>query len=223
VIVQRVSEAGGSSYLASGWRRYATLLASLFLIAALMAAVSPVVADRLRLKAWAAPGGRAAIYTAALAIIAIAVATAGQRVVVPFMRRCLCGIAMGGAVLVAGVLTDVRQRRTADLTGPMAELHSKLDSQFPLYSLDHVDALFAYHLGQPIENLAWPETEEDVPSDMEYFCFRCLGADRPELPFDWEEIAAVPMDRVIRNPPEKLVVVGRRLNVISVVEGPPPK
>jgi 4-amino-4-deoxy-L-arabinose transferase-like glycosyltransferase len=223
VIVQRVSEADGSSYLAVDWRHYVTLLAGTLLIAALIVAVSPVVAERIRLRGWAAPGGRVTVYVAALAVFAIAIARAGRRADGPSMRRCLCGIALSGAVVAAGILTDVRQRRMADLAGPMADLQSKLDPQDRLYSFEHVDALFAYHLGRPIDSLDWPETDYDVPNDMEYFCFRCLGGDRPELPFDWEEIAAVPMDRVIRNPPEKIVVVGRRLNVLAAAEGPPPK
>ena len=51
-----------------------------------------------------------------------------------------------------------------------------------------------------------------LPADLEYFCFDCPGAVRPLLPFAWEEIAAVPMDRVRMDPPERVVVVGRRVH-----------
>jgi hypothetical protein len=42
-----------------------------------------------------------------------------------------------------------------------------------------------------------------------YFCFDCDGASRPALPFAWQEVAAISMDRNHHVRPERVVVIGR--------------
>jgi hypothetical protein len=75
-----------------------------------------------------------------------------------------------------------------------------------------VDALFAYYYEVPIRALAVPPTADKLPSHEElYFCFDSYAGRRPLLPFAWEEVAEIPMDRNRRQPPERAVVVGHCL------------
>jgi hypothetical protein len=73
----------------------------------------------------------------------------------------------------------------------------------------------------------WPRTANDLPGNIEYFCFDWHRGDTPEqrrtefgqlrwktpgtLPFAWEEIARVPCDRRIDRESTAEVIIGRVL------------
>jgi hypothetical protein len=124
-------------------------------------------------------------------------------------------------VAFTGVLTDCRLRRREDTAAAMARLKERLPPGQRLVSLGHVDALFRYHYGMPIIPQPWPETGSDPAGDWTYFCFDWSGDKRPVLPFAWEEVAAVPMDRNRHGTPERVVVTGRRLQ--EATDDPAPR
>jgi hypothetical protein len=127
------------------------------------------------------------------------------------IRAGIIAVACAAAVLLTGVATDIRQSRSVDLTDAMNGLKANLPSGQRLVSFNHIDSLFAYHLGVPIEWQPWPLTAGEVRPDVEYFCFDWGNDCQPKLPINWVKIATIPVERTRRHTPERVVVVGRRL------------
>jgi len=162
---------------------------------------------------WAAPTPAAAGYFAAFALFAWQVLRCrngggDERKV----RAGVVGIVAFMMVLSVGYLTDLRVRRSEDTPGSMADLKKQLPPRTPMASLGPIDALFAYYFGQLIEAKPLPPSENEL-SPGEYFCFCFPGGQKPKLPFPWQEIKTISMDRNAGNAPERVVVVGRRMPI----------
>ena len=87
----------------------------------------------------------------------------------------------------------------------------------PLVSLTPIDHRFAYLYEQPIAELDWPRDVDDLPPDVEYFCFMRHPGDTAEgreagrgrtwtttpgtLPFAWEEVATLCVERRVAQLP----------------------
>jgi hypothetical protein len=54
-----------------------------------------------------------------------------------------------------------------------------------------------------------PKTER-VPLGA-YFCVQTIANEPPPIPFRWEELGRVSVDRFRDRPPQSIVVLGRRL------------
>ena len=114
-----------------------------------------------------------------------------------------------------GIVTNERDRRSLDQQTPILQLKQQLPPGRRLVSLGHIDALFAYYYAEPIEAIGvFPlnVSASDVPDDDNvYFAFDTYVGFRPNLPFTWTEVDAIPMDRYKWPPPEREVVIGHRL------------
>jgi hypothetical protein len=155
---------------------------------------------------------------------AYALASVGLAVLVLGARRREGNAAAATAVLalsaflvltLAGVVLDVRIRRSEDAAAAVRELKTNLPAGQPLVSLGgHTDSLFAYYYGQPIiAPRPWPVSNR-TDADLTYFCFAWYGDPNvppPQLPFAWEKIGAVSLDRNHHPIPERVLIVGRRL------------
>jgi hypothetical protein len=99
----------------------------------------------------------------------------------------------------------------------MRRLKDRLPRGQQLVSIDgHTDSLFAYLYGQPfITPGTWPVAGPDAGAGLTYFCFVSPGDSRPPLPFAWDEVGVVSLDRNHRPVPERVVVVGRRVPAAS--------
>jgi hypothetical protein len=94
-----------------------------------------------------------------------------------------------------------------------------------LVSLTPIDHRFAYFYAQPIAELDWPSEVDDLPADVEYFCFMRHPADTADsreagrgrswtrtsgmLPFAWAEVATLCVERRVRDYPQRMLVLGR--------------
>jgi 4-amino-4-deoxy-L-arabinose transferase-like glycosyltransferase len=70
---------------------------------------------------------------------------------------------------------------------------------------------FLYYYPEPIPLVRHPWSAKDVPEDLEYFVIEARRGEPTVLPFEWEEIGRVSMDRNRRDDPENFVLIGRRL------------
>jgi hypothetical protein len=77
-----------------------------------------------------------------------------------------------------------------------------------MVGLGEVHAAVRYHLGREVPR-PYPWEKPVVPPGA-YFCFNMYGGVRPALPFAWEEIGVVSVDRYRDRRPECEVLVGRR-------------
>lgn len=99
--------------------------------------------------------------------------------------------------------------RSENLPARIAVLRTRLPDPPRLVSFDHVHHVFVHYFGEPVRLLPVPESLADVPDDVEYFCLEAPGLSQPELPFAWELVDALPVDRNRREVPELRVIVGR--------------
>ena len=125
----------------------------------------------------------------------------------------------------AGVAINVNAARWNDPTATVARLKERLPLDATLVSFTAIEHRFAYYYQAPIAELGWPIELGDLPADVEYFCFmrnpgdtakrRAAGRGRTwtttpgTLPFAWEEVTSICVERRIRNEPQRTVVLGR--------------
>jgi len=112
-----------------------------------------------------------------------------------------------------------------DIGPAVADIKARLPHPEALGSFGPISHRFAYYYGDFIEERPWPTEENDADEDLEYFCFDRYRIDTDRikylgrgmywttvpagLPFDWELIAELPVDRTRRENPEVTVVIGR--------------
>jgi 4-amino-4-deoxy-L-arabinose transferase-like glycosyltransferase len=129
-------------------------------------------------------------------------------------RLGLVGLAALGLVLVctsAGVAVNLRRALNADTAGDIDRLKQQLPAEVRLVSFGQISHAFAYHYGGMIPTVPWPESAAALGSDVEYFCFGQLNGEPGDLPFAWQRVAQISLDRTPRPVPERTVMVGRRL------------
>jgi 4-amino-4-deoxy-L-arabinose transferase-like glycosyltransferase len=206
--VEHAAAAEAAGPVRAAWRRFLLAVACAMVGAALavtgaaaLAAHSPVLAP------FAEPPLVVLAY--ALASLGLAFLTLRARTGSDPARVRTAVLALAGFLVITftGVVTDWRVRRSEDVAEAMARLHEKLPPGQQLVSLNgHTDSLFAYHYGLPF--IAPGNGSGASPT---YFCVVWSGDSRPQLPFAWEEIGVVSLDRNHHPVPERVVVVGHVL------------
>jgi 4-amino-4-deoxy-L-arabinose transferase-like glycosyltransferase len=216
--IQRCVEAEPSSWLGVLWKRYLAVAAGTMIAAAVaVPAVSLARGLYPALAPWSESLPVAAGYSAvavALAVVTWRARGGGER----SLPAAVLPLAAFMVVTFTGVITDIRLRRSENAAAAMARLKEKLPPGQQLVSFGgHTDSLFAYHYGFPlILPRPWPETAEDAGPEATYFSFVSEGTSRRGLPFPWEEVGVISLDRNHQEPPERVVVVGRRLSLARV-------
>ncbi len=211
LVVERCSQAAVDGYPRRAWHQF--LLLSSTIIASLC------VLAFIRAK-WALGSYQplwfsfSLLLLAAVAVVAIWIcykaSSTGSRL------AAVCAIALFAGIAQAGLFVNFNRARWNDPTVAVAEIQEIISSG-KLVSLSPIDHRFAYLYQQPIAELAWPREVDDLPPDAEYFCFMrhpCDTAQEREagrgrswtttpgtLPFAWEEVATLCVERRIRDYP----------------------
>jgi 4-amino-4-deoxy-L-arabinose transferase-like glycosyltransferase len=211
--IQRCAEALADSPLRAAWRRYLLVLMPI-VVGTPLAIVTLAIfgAPHPLLEPWVEPPFAALAYAVAFGLLAVAMLYTRAAATVLQVRLGLGVLVVFLVIAFNGVVTDARVHRSVRVAEAVRQLKELLPPGQPLVSLGgHVDCLFPYYYGPPtITPRPWP-TGNNRDAELTYFCFNCPGDSRPALPFAWEEIAAITMDRNQQAAPERVVVVGRRL------------
>lgn len=121
---------------------------------------------------------------------------------------CLSGLA---STLIA---INALVYRSSDPRGDMERLCAQIPSTAELVSFTPIHHLFAYQLSEvsrrSVRRVREPAAAVD-PIDWEYFCLNSYEPLSRPLPFRWEQVGVVVVDRHRYAPPKTYVVVGRRL------------
>ncbi len=151
-------------------------------------------------------------YSVLTASLGIAVWRMGIELTPQAMSRT--GLAMTAFLALTYVVPMItyQQQKSEHLPEMVADLHTRLPDEARLYSFDHVHHVFLHYVGETVTLLPWPKAAADVPAEVEYFCVQMTGQQQPELPFAWEEVAALSVDRNHHATPHERVIVGRRLS-----------
>lgn len=208
LVAERIVETARSRRLnrawSIGWRMIAT---SFLLIAAAVIVVSFVP-----MPAKARPWIQSPLFCLTLGTAAIVSSAIALRVPMAWHRRqirtgslILAGFA---ALTYSGAVVNAMVQRNGRASLDVAAVKMCLPADARLASLNGVHHLFAYWYHQPIDLVRWPTS--DVPG-LEWFCFSSVRDVRPPLPFAWQEVAVVSVDRNFHAKPENVVIVGRRI------------
>lgn len=114
-------------------------------------------------------------------------------------------------ITYVGPITSILERRSENLPAAVARLNESLPSDATLVSFHPLPHSFLFACGRPVELREMPRSPH-ADRDVEYFCVTVYGAERPTLPFAWEEVAALSVDRHWSPTPKESVVIGRRTN-----------
>ena len=197
--------------LRNSWGRYVRFVAvamALFALAVVLSAI--FLGGHAKYGPWAEPLPVALGYAVATTILVILIYRSRQAGDAKKIRGAVLALAGFMVLTSAGILMNVRVRRAEDQAGPVARLLARLPAGHRLFSFGHVDSGFAFYYRQPITSLPLPPAAEDLPlGENVCFCICASGGHRPELPFPWEELAIIPMDRNHHATPEETVIVGR--------------
>jgi hypothetical protein len=219
IVVERCSSAAVGGYPRRAWHQF-LLLSGALILALCFVALVPAKWSLATYQSLAT-----VVLLVAFAILAILV-----------MRRCylanslvrkmaaVTAIAVFAGVVQAGVLINLN---IAKWNNPVAAVDQikTIVGDVPLVSLTPIDHRFAYLYREPITELGWPLELNDLPADVEYFCFMRHPADTAQereagrgrtwirtpgtLPFAWEEVATLCVERRLRNFPQRMLVLGR--------------
>jgi 4-amino-4-deoxy-L-arabinose transferase-like glycosyltransferase len=220
LVIDRCSVAVAGRYPRRAWHQF--LLCSSALVVVL--SIVTLIPTKWALGSYQPLWFRLALVPMALAAVSTLwwcyrTSTPSTRLFAVTTIALVAGIAEGGALMNSHIA------RWNDPSAAVARVKSLIGSTTPLVSLTAIDHRFAYFYGDPIAELDWPREFGDVPPGVDYFCFMRNPGDTAErreagrgrrwtktpgtLPFAWEEVATLCVERRIRNQPQPVVVLGR--------------
>lgn len=226
VAIQRFAEADLPNVVRNGWRAFLTIIPCLAIACAVgLGVVSLFFASHATLGAWAEPPLVVLGYALAAAVTALlawqARPVAGQQATgnlqclsklayAERVRLAVVAIACFMVFTVAGIVNQMRVHQSEDQASAVARLKQKLPPGSRLISYGHISAIIAYHYGAPIEAQPVPTSPAQMPPEHVYFCFTVARENKePRLPFEWEIVDRISIDRNRCNPPRGVVIVGR--------------
>jgi 4-amino-4-deoxy-L-arabinose transferase-like glycosyltransferase len=119
--------------------------------------------------------------------------------------------AVGLALTNSIWILNYQDAKSYDLAAEVNRLKRILPPDAKLVSFGQIYHRFAYYYGRPIGSVHWPQSAEDLPSDVTYFCFDNDGM-AGTLPFAWEKVTDVICARFKNAEVSANVVVGRRVS-----------
>jgi 4-amino-4-deoxy-L-arabinose transferase-like glycosyltransferase len=214
-VIERCSRADAPPVFARAWWGFASVTAAVMFVAAGFALVASELKDWPRIGRLAEPPLLALAYAAMS--LTLALATLRSRNAGTARRVQLGVVAISGfmALTFVGIFTDLRIRRSENTAAAVAQLKTVLPADVRLVSFGHVDSLFSYYYQRPIIPLPRDAALANLVDGVDYFCFFNPGTDRPAFPFAWQEVAAISVDRNHQEPPQTVVVIGRRVPAVT--------
>jgi 4-amino-4-deoxy-L-arabinose transferase-like glycosyltransferase len=222
--VERLTEPAALPALQAAWQRYIRTLALVMIAAALVVVLLAVGAGATHPQL--APLAEPLPVAWAYALTAVALAAVLWRLggtTAPQVRLSVLALSVFLVLTFTGLVMNVRVRRSVDAAVAVERIRGQLPPAQELVSIDgQIDSLFNYLYRTPIvqQRRCPPFDGSDPMDDLTYFCFMSPGDRRPPLPFAWQEIGVVNLDRNQHPVPERVLVVGRRLPASSAPEPP---
>jgi hypothetical protein len=195
------------------WRDYVRILAVLVAVATIVF-VAITLSARFAQTEWVhrlvQPGWQIALLaplfiSGAIALIRRAPSNRPRdAMLVSFLVGALPALCFNGPVL------NTLARSAVDIRPDVAALHRRIPEGSRLVSIGRAHHRLLYYYPEPIPLVRRPWSAEDVPADLEYFVIEAHRGETTALPFEWEEIGRLNMDRTKSDDPEDLAVIGRR-------------
>jgi 4-amino-4-deoxy-L-arabinose transferase-like glycosyltransferase len=223
LLIERCATAPAECYPRRAWHQFLLLCGVLIVAGGVVTGGSALLpgdgADWLHQPRW-------------LALLFLAAATGGGYV----LWRCYIQLRLAPIVAVTtigafvgfayvAIMINVNAARWNDPTTSVAHFKAQLPPNAALVSFTPIEHRFAYYYAEPIAEIDWPVVPTDLPPSVDYFCFmrypgdtaqrRAAGRGRTwtttpgTLPFAWQEITSICVERRIRQEGQPIVVLGR--------------
>ena len=198
------------------WCRYARItavvvagLVGVFGVTTIVAALSDAEWAKRLAQPWWLMGAMAA--GTAVGVVVVFRSSVSDRqdhaVAATVMLASLLAVSFNGAIVNA-------QAHTMVSIGPqVVAVRDRLPEQRQLVSFGLLHHRFLYYFEERIPVLPWPKTADDVADGLEYFAVNVKRGESIDLPFAWEQVVALNMDRRQSDNPENRIVIGRRIKV----------
>jgi 4-amino-4-deoxy-L-arabinose transferase-like glycosyltransferase len=212
VVIQCCMNADAPVVVLRCWRLFTYLLAATMTAAALIVVCASLfLSSDPKWGPWAERPLVGFAYGVAAVVLAIQTLRGRRGRDAVRVRTAVLAVAVFMVFSFAGIATNVKVRRSEDQAGAIARLKEKLPPGQRLVSFGHVDLLFVFYYGQPVEMVPVPKKAGDPGTEESLcFCFDSYNGVRPALPFAWDELAVISMVRNRTPNPDRMVVVGRR-------------
>jgi 4-amino-4-deoxy-L-arabinose transferase-like glycosyltransferase len=224
LVVEQCSSASYKTYPRRAWHQFLLVWVIVIGTAALIVGGAAVIGNdlpsRLYQPRW---------FGVAFAILA---ATAACLIWMTYWRAdkfkpltAVIAIASVASVGATGILININAACWIDPAGAVVALKNQLPAGAKLVSFSPIEHRFAYYYRDVIGEFNWPLTTDQVPEDVEYFCFmrtpgdtameRAAGRGRTwyktpgTLPFEWQEITSVCVERQVYDDNPRVVVLGK--------------
>jgi 4-amino-4-deoxy-L-arabinose transferase-like glycosyltransferase len=115
------------------------------------------------------------------------------------------------ALLFNGPIINSLAYAAVDIRPDVESLYRRIPQSTRLMSIGMAHHRLLYYYPEPIPLVPRPSSAADVPEDLEYFAIEAHRGEPTVLPFEWEEIGRLNMDRNRRDDPRDFVIIGRRL------------
>jgi len=211
MVVECCLKADVSAVLRTIWRRYVQfLIVAMVTFGAGVVLAALFLAGNAKFSPWAEPLPSALGYAIALFLLAGLVFRCRHGTDSRNIGITVLAIASFMVLISTGIMTNIRVRRAENQAIAVAQLKQRLPEGHRLVSFGQIDSVFAFYYCLPIPALPFPPAAADLPAGEDTcFCFNAYNGSVPTLPFAWEELAVLPMDRNHHAIPERTVVVGR--------------
>jgi 4-amino-4-deoxy-L-arabinose transferase-like glycosyltransferase len=220
LVIDRCSVAVAGRYPRRAWHQFLLLCGTLVVAVSIIALIPAQWALGTYQPVWFRLTLVAIVLTAVWTLWkCYRTSTRGTRLSAVAAIAVFAGLAYGGAMINANAA------RWNEPSAAVARVKELIGSATPLVSLTAIDHRFAYFYRDPIAELDWPREVGDLPPGVEYFCFMRNPGDTAQrreagrgrrwtktpgtLPFAWEEVATLCVERRLRNEPQRIVVLGR--------------
>lgn len=217
LVVERLCAADCAAWLVALWRtgQHAIIVA---MIGAMVALVGWFAIPGTPHRDWCPRAGFVLLFCTSVSALVYAL----QRVKASTSRAAISQAIIATAVLsglaYTGAVTEVSYYRSEDARPVVAEIKEIIPDDKPLVSIGQLETMFTYHYGKPVPLIDREEVPHRIPQDLEYFCVNATQGRKIKLPFAWQQEAVVSCDRWKRDQPERMVVIGRRLPELTVVD-----
>ena len=224
LLIERCSLACIGSYPRRAWHQFLLLWGSFIGAGALLVGGSSLLKDDLAARFYQ-PRWFGFVY-AMLAVAAMYSLWKAFRRSNKFRPLiAVAAIAAIAGIGAAGIMINVNVAVWIDPTAAVAELKDQLPPATNVVSFSPIEHRFAYYFGDAIAEVDWPLKADDLPPSVDYFCFmrqpgdttaaRAAGRGRTwyktpgTLPFAWEEVSSLCVERQVYDESPRMVVVGR--------------
>jgi 4-amino-4-deoxy-L-arabinose transferase-like glycosyltransferase len=224
LVIDRCATAPAVSYPQRAWRQFVLLWAIVIGCSSLLFGVASLLYDTLAVRFYQPQWF--GLFYAIFAFFAAYLLWGAFRHADRFRPTiAVCAIAAVASIGVTGLLLNVHAARWRDPTADVAKIKQMLPPNANLASFSPIEHRFAYYYREPIAELNWPTKTNDVPADLEYFCFMRTPGDTAEsrsagrgrtcyttpgtLPFEWQELGSICVERQKNVKTPQTVVLGR--------------